>query len=91
MLYPSLILSILAAIVASQGTITACFQLLSQIMSAGYFPQWDLHYTSKKYHGQVYIPLANWLFMLGSIIVTVVYGNVSSLLGGPCAHCLTTF
>lgn len=37
--WPSLVLSILAAIVASQATITATFQLLAQIMDASYFPR----------------------------------------------------
>jgi KUP system potassium uptake protein len=36
-------------------------------------------YTSKKFHGQVYIPVANWLLMIGTIIVTVVYNNTTSL------------
>jgi KUP system potassium uptake protein len=37
-LWPSLIISILAAIVASQATITATFQLLAQVMNSSYFP-----------------------------------------------------
>jgi KUP system potassium uptake protein len=37
-IWPSLVISILAAIVASQATVTATFQLLSQIMNASYFP-----------------------------------------------------
>jgi KUP system potassium uptake protein len=36
-------------------------------------------YTSKKFHGQVYIPVANWLLMIGTIIVTAVYKNTTSL------------
>lgn len=36
--YFSLVLAILAAIVASQAMITAAFQLLSQIMTMSYFP-----------------------------------------------------
>jgi KUP system potassium uptake protein len=39
MLYPSLIVAILAAIVASQAIITATFQLISQIMKLSYCPQ----------------------------------------------------
>jgi KUP system potassium uptake protein len=38
MIWPSLVISILTAIVASQATITATFQLLSQVMNASYFP-----------------------------------------------------
>lgn len=77
--WPSLVISILAAIVASQATITATFQLLSQVMNASYFPHINMIYTSKKFHGQVYIPVANWLLMIGTIIVTAVYNNTTSL------------
>jgi KUP system potassium uptake protein len=38
-----------------------------------------MRYTSKQFHGQVYIPLANWLLMIGTIIVTAVYNNTTSL------------
>lgn len=91
--YPSLVLAILAAIVASQTMITATFQvrsmvlpgsklwltiiqLLSQIIKLSYFPQIKLVHTSKIFHGQIYIPWANWLLMVGTVIVTVAYSNV---------------
>jgi KUP system potassium uptake protein len=38
-----------------------------------------MKYTSTKFHGQVYIPVANWLLMIGTIIVTAVYNNTTSL------------
>jgi KUP system potassium uptake protein len=81
MFYPSLVISILAAIVASQALITSTFQLLSQVMNSSYFPHIKLIYTSDKYHGQVYIPIANWLMMIGTVIVTGVYHNVRTLPG----------
>jgi KUP system potassium uptake protein len=76
MFYPSLVIAILAAVVASQALITSTFQLLSQIMHGSYFPHIKLVYTSDKFHGQVYIPIANWLMMIGTVIVTAVYSNV---------------
>lgn len=79
MFYPSLVISILAAVVASQALITSTFQLLSQVMNTSYFPHIQLIYTSDKYHGQVYIPIANWLMMVGTVIVTAVYHDVSPL------------
>lgn len=36
-------------------------------------------YTSEKFHGQVYIPIANWLLMIGTVVVTAVYNNTTSL------------
>ncbi|KAF3384249.1 Potassium transporter 19 [Penicillium rolfsii] len=79
MLYPSLVVAILACIVASQAVVTGSFQLLSQIMKLSYFPQVKVYHTSKTFHGQLYIPLANWLMMIGSIIVTAVYNNTTAL------------
>ncbi|KAK1637548.1 potassium uptake protein [Colletotrichum phormii] len=79
MLYPSLILAVLAAIVASQAIITATFQLSSQIMKLSYCPQMKVVHTSSTFHGQVYVPLLNWLLMIGTILVTAVYNNTTSL------------
>ncbi|KAK4543691.1 hypothetical protein LTR36_005336 [Oleoguttula mirabilis] len=79
MFYPSLVIAILAAVVASQALITSTFQLLSQVMHSSYFPHITTIYTSDKFHGQVYIPMANWLMMIGTVIVTAVYSNTTRL------------
>lgn len=77
--YFSLVIAVLAAIVASQAMITSSFQLLSQVMRLSYFPHIQTVHTSKRFHDQTYIPLANWLLMIGTVIVTAVYNNVSTL------------
>ncbi|KAL8911539.1 MAG: hypothetical protein Q9171_003303 [Xanthocarpia ochracea] len=79
MFYPSLVVAVLASLVASQTMVTATFQLLSQIIKLSYFPQVKLVHTSKIFHGQVYIPWVNWLLMIGTIIVTVAYNNTTKL------------
>lgn len=78
--YFGLVMAILAAIVASQAMITSTFQLLTQIMRLSYFPHIKVIHTSRKFSEQVYIPLANWLLMIGTVIVTAVYSNVCLLL-----------
>ncbi|PSK55245.1 hypothetical protein B9Z65_2634 [Elsinoe australis] len=78
-LYPALIIAILAAIVASQAVITATLQLLSQVMKLSYIPHIKVVHTSKTFHGQVYVPTANWLLMIGCILVTYIYDNTTSL------------
>lgn len=72
----SLVLAILAAIVASQAMITSNFQLLAQVMRRSYFPHIKVVHTSKRFHEQVYMPMANWLLMIGTVVVTAVYNNV---------------
>jgi KUP system potassium uptake protein len=93
MLYPSLVIAILAAIVASQAIITATFQLMAQVMKLSYFPQIKVVHTSKKFHGQLYVPLLNWLLMLGTVLVAAIYNNTTSLGNayGVCVMFVTLF
>ncbi|KAF2227579.1 potassium transporter 5 [Elsinoe ampelina] len=93
MLYPSLVMAILAAIVASQAIITATFQLLAQAMKLSYIPQLKIIHTSPTFHGQLFIPLANWLLMLGCILVASIYNNTTSLGNayGVCVMFVTFF
>ncbi|KAF1964623.1 potassium transporter [Bimuria novae-zelandiae CBS 107.79] len=92
-LYPSLVIAILAAIVASQAMITATFQLLAQIMKLSYFPQIKVLHTSTTYHGQLYVPAVNWLLMVGTVVVAAVYNNTTSLGNayGVCVILVTAF
>ncbi|KAM7190207.1 potassium transporter domain containing protein [Naviculisporaceae sp. PSN 640] len=77
--YFSMVIAVLAAIVASQAMITSSFQLLTQVMRLSYFPHIKTVHTSEKFHEQVYMPLANWLLMIGTVVVTAVYNNTTSL------------
>lgn len=74
--YFSLVIAVLAAIVASQAMITSTFQLLTQIMRLSYFPHIKVVHTSNRFHEQVYMPVANWLLMIGTVVVTAIYNNV---------------
>ncbi|KAF3061745.1 Potassium transporter 5 [Daldinia childiae] len=93
MLYPSLIVAVLAAIVASQAMITAVFQLISQLMKLSYCPQVKVVHTSKTFHGQLYVPFINWILMCGAILVTCVYSNTTRLGNayGVCVMFVTFF
>ncbi|KAJ5360012.1 hypothetical protein N7517_009203 [Penicillium concentricum] len=92
-IYPALVMAILAAIVASQAIITATFQLLKQVMKLSYFPQCKVVHTSRIFYGQLFIPLANWLLMIGTILVASIYNNTTSLGNayGVCVMFVTFF
>ncbi|KAK0750796.1 potassium transporter-domain-containing protein [Schizothecium vesticola] len=77
--YFAMVIAVLAAIVASQAMITSSFQLLTQVMRMSYFPHIKTVHTSSKFHEQVYLPMANWLLMIGTVVVTAVYNNTTSL------------
>ena len=50
---------------------------MAQIMKLSYFPQIKVVHTSKIFHGQLYVPLVNWLMMIGTVLVASIYNNVS--------------
>ena len=58
---------------------TNFLQLLTQIMKLSYFPQIKVVHTSKIFHGQLYVPLVNWLLMIGTVLVASIFNNVSLL------------
>ncbi|KAK6864581.1 potassium transporter 12 [Apiospora arundinis] len=93
MLYPSLVVAILAAIVASQAIITATYQLSSQIMKLSYCPHMKVVHTSKTFHGQLYVPFLNWILMVLTIVVTCAYSNTTRLGNayGVCVMFVTFF
>lgn len=74
-----MVIAILAAIVASQAMVTSTFQLLVQVMRLSYFPHIKVVHTSRRFHDQVYVPMANWLLLVGTVVVTAVYNNTTSL------------
>ena len=45
-------------------------------MKLSYFPQIKVVHTSTKFHGQLYVPLVNWLLMIGTVLVAAIYNNV---------------
>jgi len=90
---PILVIAVLAAIVASQAIITATFQLLSQIIKLSYFPHIQIVHTSKVFHNQLYVPLANYLLCIGTVVIAAVYKNTTALGNayGVCVMFVTFF
>ena len=72
MFWPTFIISVSAAIIASQAMISGSFAIISQSQTLGCFPRVKVLHTSKLYEGQVYIPEIN--FVLGLLCVIVTFG-----------------
>jgi KUP system potassium uptake protein len=49
-------------------------------MNMSYFPRMKTVHAQKLFHGQVYMLLVNWLLMIGTVVVTIVYSNVNMIL-----------
>jgi KUP system potassium uptake protein len=50
---------------------------MAQIMKLSYFPQIKVVHTSKIFHGQLYVPMLNWLLMIATVLAAAIYNNVS--------------
>lgn len=66
---------------------------MAQIMKLSYFPQIKVVHTSKRFHGQLYVPAVNWLLMIGTVLVAAIYNNTTSLGNayGVCVMFVTFF
>ncbi|XP_021771522.1 potassium transporter 10-like isoform X2 [Chenopodium quinoa] len=77
--WPVFVIATLAAIVASQATISATFSIIKQALALGCFPRVKVVHTSKKFLGQVYIPDINWILMVLCIAVTAGFRNQNQI------------
>ncbi|KAL1566458.1 potassium transporter 10-like [Salvia divinorum] len=73
------VLSLFASAVGSQATITAGFSIIHQCQALDCFPRVKVVHTSDKIFGQVYVPDANWMFMVLSIAFTIGLHDISEL------------
>ncbi|KAG8081811.1 hypothetical protein GUJ93_ZPchr0014g47186 [Zizania palustris] len=77
--WPTFIVAILAAIIASQAMLSGAFAILSKALSLGCMPRVRVIHTSKEYEGQVYIPEVNFMMGLASIVVTIAFKSTTSI------------
>ncbi|HYC42059.1 MAG TPA: potassium transporter Kup [Noviherbaspirillum sp.] len=77
--YPLVLLSTMAAVIASQATITGTCSIAQQAIALGFLPRMRVLYTSDREMGQIYIPLINWM-QLGAVVLAVIgFGSSSNL------------
>ncbi|KAL8231740.1 hypothetical protein R6Q57_001518 [Mikania cordata] len=77
--WPMFITATLAAIVASQASISATFSIINQAYALGCFPRVKVVHTSRKFLGQIYVPDINWVLMILCIFVTTGFQNQSQI------------
>jgi KUP system potassium uptake protein len=72
-------LATVATIIASQALISGVFSLTVQAVQLDYLPRVAVIHTSATQAGQVYVPIFNWLLMIGSISLVLSFGSSSAL------------
>ncbi len=78
-LYPMVVLSTLAAVIASQALISGAFSLTMQGMQLGYIPRLNILHTSSTERGQIYIPPVNWALMIACIALVLGFRSSDNL------------
>jgi KUP system potassium uptake protein len=73
------ILSSLAAVIASQALISGAFSLTRQAMQLGYFPRVRVLHTAHDMMGQIYVPTINILTGAGAILLVLVFRESTKL------------
>ncbi|MFM0193052.1 potassium transporter Kup [Paraburkholderia strydomiana] len=77
--YPLVVLSTMATVIASQATISGAFSVTQQAIALGFLPRMRIRQTSESHKGQIYIPLVNWLQLTAVILAVVGFGSSSNL------------
>ena len=75
------LLSSMAAVIASQALISGAFSLTHQAMQLGFFPRVEVRHTAGDMEGQIYIPEINYLTGIASILLVLVFRESSRLAG----------
>ncbi|QCD82258.1 KUP system potassium uptake protein [Vigna unguiculata] len=77
--WPVFVVATLAAMIASQAMISATFSCIKQSMALGCFPRLKIIHTSKKFIGQIYIPVVNWFLMIMCIVVVSIFQSTTDI------------
>ena len=81
LLLPMVILATCATIIASQATISAAYSVTQQASRLNFLPRLRVLHTSDIAQGQIYVPLVNWLMLLGVVSLVLGFGSSSALAG----------
>ncbi len=77
--YPLVVISWLATIIASQALISGAFSLVSQAIQLGLFPRLNVVHTNAHVEGQIYIPEVNWAYLMLCILLVLVFRSSHNL------------
>src|SRR5947209_6807226 len=78
-MFPLVLLSTAATVIASQAVISGAFSLSRQAIQLGLMPPLDIFQTSTRTHGQIYIAQVNWLLLLAVLALVLGFQSSSAL------------
>lgn len=69
----------IAALIASRTMTTATFSCIKQSTTLGCFPRLKIIHTSRKFMGQIYIPVINWFLLVFAIVVVCCISGIDEM------------
>ncbi len=78
-LIPFVILSTLATVIASQAVITGAFSLIRQAIQLGLLPRMEILHTSETTEGQIFVPRANRMMLVGVLLLVFLFKSSDAL------------
>jgi KUP system potassium uptake protein len=78
-IYPLVILSASATVIASQATISGTFSMTKEAIALGFLPRMRIIHTSAQQMGQIYIPVINWLQLIAVLMAVIGFGSSENL------------
>jgi KUP system potassium uptake protein len=76
---PLVVLATLATIIASQAVITGAYSLTQQAIALGLLPRLVIRQTSEAQIGQIYMPVVNWLLLVGVLILVLGFKSSTAM------------
>ena len=78
-LWPVVLLTTAATVIASQAVITGAYSLTRQAVQLGLLPRLNIRHTSADVAGQIYLPRINWLLLIVVLLLVVIFKSSSAL------------
>ncbi len=78
-LYPMVLLSTMATVIASQAVISGVFSISRQAVQLGYLPRMRILHTSADEIGQIYLPVMNGFLFVSTVALVLSFKTSSNL------------
>jgi KUP system potassium uptake protein len=78
-LFPMIVLSTVATVIASQAVISGTYSMTKQAMQLGFLPRMNVIYTSSREIGQIYVPGINWTLLIAVVAAVLGFGSSTAL------------
>ncbi|XP_038987770.1 probable potassium transporter 14 isoform X2 [Phoenix dactylifera] len=77
--WPVFFIANIAALIASRAMTTATFSCIKQSIALGCFPRLKIIHTSRKFMGQIYIPVINWFLLVSCLAFVGTFGSINEI------------